>query len=237
MTRLIRPQSRLALDCLTFKTLERSETPNGRMYIAPNGLSYPSVTTVIGSTADTAWLQEWRDRIGEAEADRIGQQAATRGTAYHSLVASFLMGHEIPVSYGGAWFSFMSTWKFVEEIQEVKMLECAVVNSRLKYAGTLDIFATFRGKRTLIDLKSYRANKPKEDLEDAFVQCAMYAMSDDLAPYEPESVAVIYGSETSSGCMIESLSEGLKQTARKRIRDYWNQMKIRTGTGASYESA
>lgn len=46
----------------------------------------PSVTTVIGCTADKSGLDEWRKRVGEAEADRISKLSMNRGTIMHRLI-------------------------------------------------------------------------------------------------------------------------------------------------------
>jgi genome maintenance exonuclease 1 len=46
----------------------------------------PSVTTVIGCTSDKSGLDEWRKRVGEAEADRISKLSMNRGTIMHRLI-------------------------------------------------------------------------------------------------------------------------------------------------------
>lgn len=46
----------------------------------------PSVTTIIGCTADKSGLDEWRDRVGHQEADRISKLSMNRGTIMHRLI-------------------------------------------------------------------------------------------------------------------------------------------------------
>jgi len=46
----------------------------------------PSVTTIIGCTSDKSGLDEWRKRVGEAEADRISKLSMNRGTIMHRLI-------------------------------------------------------------------------------------------------------------------------------------------------------
>ena len=46
----------------------------------------PSVTTIIGCTSDKSGLDDWRKRIGEAEADRISKLSMNRGTIRHRLI-------------------------------------------------------------------------------------------------------------------------------------------------------
>ena len=46
----------------------------------------PSVTTILGNTKDQSGLDEWRDRIGHEEADRISRLSMNRGTIMHRLI-------------------------------------------------------------------------------------------------------------------------------------------------------
>lgn len=46
----------------------------------------PSVTTVLGQTKDQSGLEKWRQRVGEAEADRISNLSMNRGTIMHRLI-------------------------------------------------------------------------------------------------------------------------------------------------------
>ena len=46
----------------------------------------PSVTTVLGQTKDQSGLDKWRQKVGEAEADRISTLSMNRGTIMHRLI-------------------------------------------------------------------------------------------------------------------------------------------------------
>lgn len=46
----------------------------------------PSVTTIIGCTGDKSGLEDWRNRIGHEEADRISKLSMNRGTIMHRLI-------------------------------------------------------------------------------------------------------------------------------------------------------
>ena len=49
----------------------RTEYINGkRHYITPEGNNYPSITTVLGEFSKVN-IQKWRERVGEAEANKI----------------------------------------------------------------------------------------------------------------------------------------------------------------------
>ena len=224
MTRTIWAESRLSEGAICNSTIPRVDTDHGRFYSTDVG-PLPSVTSVLGATSDQSWLKEWTNRVGEDAAKEIGERASTRGTAFHSMAASYLMGEQIFPGSGGSWMSFMAVWQYLDEISSVRMIESAVYSRRLRYAGTLDCLADLRGVRSLIDFKSYGRQKSVHDLMDAFTQCALYALSDQVEPLGVKQLTVIFGSESSSGCESIPFSEGIKMTARARVRDYWRQRK------------
>ena len=67
----------------------KSETINGcRFYTTPSGQKYPSITTVIGQQpGKTHGLQQWKDRVGEEQANIISRKAARRGTAWRARLS------------------------------------------------------------------------------------------------------------------------------------------------------
>jgi genome maintenance exonuclease 1 len=48
--------------------------------------TFPSMTTVLGNTKDDTGLDNWRDRVGPEEADRITNLSGNRGTIMHRLI-------------------------------------------------------------------------------------------------------------------------------------------------------
>ena len=73
----------------------KTETlPSGRTYFTPDG-NFPSITTILGKTSNQAWLQAWKDKIGEKEAARISKEAMDRGTLIHSYAEKFFNEEDI----------------------------------------------------------------------------------------------------------------------------------------------
>ena len=63
----------------------------GKRFYEVEGIgTFPSVTTVLSSTADKSGLDRWRKRVGEDEAKRIGTEATNRGTVMHRLLELYL---------------------------------------------------------------------------------------------------------------------------------------------------
>jgi hypothetical protein len=75
-----------------YKKLERIDTSAGRVYVLPNNEHVPSVTTILDRTKDKAALQEWADRVGQAEADRQKAEASWVGTHMHLALEHILSG-------------------------------------------------------------------------------------------------------------------------------------------------
>ena len=65
----------------------------GRTYTTPNGCKYPSITTVLSILSEES-IAKWRARVGDEEANKIGQRAAGRGTLVHSIVERYLLNED-----------------------------------------------------------------------------------------------------------------------------------------------
>ena len=71
--------------------LPRRNVNGKRLYETPDGSFYPSVTTITGQMNKQA-IQEWRARVGEAEANRVTKKASARGTSIHRLCEHYVLG-------------------------------------------------------------------------------------------------------------------------------------------------
>ena len=70
-------------------------TVDGKRHYDLGEARLPSVTTILSATQPEEKrksLEAWRQRVGEAEAARIVDNSATRGTAMHTIIESFLTG-------------------------------------------------------------------------------------------------------------------------------------------------
>ena len=66
---------------------------NGSRHYSIDNSSLPSVTTILSVTKsekDKAALAAWKERVGHKEAERIKNEASSRGTSMHSFLESFL---------------------------------------------------------------------------------------------------------------------------------------------------
>lgn len=156
-------------------TLPRIDTPNGRFYQTPSGEAYPSVTTITGQLGKEAILA-WRKKVGDAEANRISSRAAQRGTRIHKLCEDFLNNKDVDAGFFDApiWADMRP---LLTDITEVHALEKPLYSHHLKVAGTVDCVAKYRGKMSIVDFKTSKRLKTKEDISNYFMQCAAYAVA------------------------------------------------------------
>lgn len=149
-----------------------------RHYQTPDGQVYPSVTTIT-SLHGKEGILEWRKRVGEEEANKISNKAATRGTRVHKLCEDYLNNNLV---LDGAMPNSIALFKQMQPyldkyIGKVYGIECPLYSHHLRVAGKSDCIAQFDGKNAVVDFKT--ANKPKQEhwIQNYFMQCAAYAVA------------------------------------------------------------
>jgi genome maintenance exonuclease 1 len=156
--------------------LKRITSPDGsRVYETPSGRAYPSVTTVTGLHKKKA-IMEWRKAVGEQAANEISRKAANRGTRIHGLCEKYLSNNEVDPGYfdKDMWDSFKGQ---LDCINNVYALEAQLYSDHLEVAGTVDCIAEYNGRLSVIDFKTSRRQKQRDDIHDYFMQCSAYAVA------------------------------------------------------------
>lgn len=164
-----------------YPKLERIDTEIGRHYLDSTNKPVPSVTTVLSGTSKSKdGLIQWRNRVGDEEADRIIKQSTDIGTAVHEAIEKFLNKED--------WDDFNNTSdqilaksisnKFINDalsgITEIWGLEVGLILDNL-YAGTADCVGLYKDIPTLIDFKTAKKIKKRDWIEDYFLQGCAYA--------------------------------------------------------------
>ena len=171
--------------------LTRKTTEAGRRYFTPDGAAYPSITTVLGILSKQGII-DWRKRVGEAEANRISTQAATRGTAVHKLAEDYIDNVEgwskgaMPANI--ASFNDLKTI-LDKRLNNVWFQEEFLYSDRLKCAGQVDCIAEFDGQLSIVDFKTSRKPKKEEWITSYFIQASFYA----AAFYERTGIPIKQG--------------------------------------------
>ena len=142
----------------------------------------PSVTSILQATKseeDKASLENWKQRVGHKEANKIKNEASNRGTSMHSYIEDFLRGR-INESFFESNEQYKNMAKEIIEkgikgkLEEIYGME-TTLHYPERYAGTADLVGIYQGQETIIDFK--QANKPKkvDYIQDYFLQLGRLA--------------------------------------------------------------
>ena len=163
-----------------FVPIER-ETIDGVRYYKAMGtdklIRLPSITSVI-SHRNKEKFKAWRKKVGEQEANNITRKATHRGTDAHTLIEEYLnnvepneMSKVLPLSE----FLFKQAKPTLNRVNNILCQEQSLWSFEIGIAGSVDCIAEFDGELSIIDFKTSAKPKPREWIEDYFVQCAAYA--------------------------------------------------------------
>ena len=163
------------------ETYERNEEDSGRTYNVGK-LKIPSVTTILSATQSKEKqesLQKWRERVGEKEAARITNQAATRGTEMHYVLEQYLKGEGYLNLTDKGVLARNMAHTIIDNMDKFSEVWGTEVSVRYKdlYAGTTDVVGVYDNLLSIIDFK--QSNKPKrhEWIEDYYLQIGAYSLA------------------------------------------------------------
>lgn len=147
-----------------------------RYYVTPEGNKYPSVTTVVGVLKKKS-IMEWRQRVGEQEANRVSRIASGRGNNFHYLCEKYLQGDMPQTSTADAMELFYQVRPVIDRfVNNIWYQEQALWSDKLQLAGRVDLIAEFKGKISIIDFKTSKRIKEREDILDYFQQECAYSL-------------------------------------------------------------
>jgi len=143
----------------------------------------PSVTTILGSTKSKEAeesLARWQAKVGENEATRIKELAASRGTNMHKHLEKYILGEgHLDLTPEGKIANDMATTiidKGFNDLQEIWGSEVTLHYPDL-YAGATDLVGVYDYEDSIIDFKQSNKPKRKEWIDDYFMQLGAYAMA------------------------------------------------------------
>lgn len=155
----------------------QTETVDGkRFYLTPDG-DLPSITTVLSILSRDA-IQAWRKRVGEEEANKISTKAARRGTSVHKMCEDYLNNElDFKRFLPNDRETFTSIKPILDErVNNIYAQEVPLWSSYLGVAGRVDCIAEWDGKLAVIDFKTSRRLKKKENISNYFQQAAAYCV-------------------------------------------------------------
>ena len=200
----------------------RSMVSGSRMY-AVNQEKLPSVTTILQATQSEekkASLANWKARVGTTEANRIKNDASSRGTSMHAFLEKYLLGQlNLELLEEKDNRSKKMADEIIEQGIKSKLTEIWGTEATLyypgKYAGTCDACGVYEGQETIIDFK--QSNKPKKEewIEDYYLQLGAYSLAHN----------VVYNSRITQGIVLLCTVDNLFQDFRiqgEKLEEYQN---------------
>lgn len=178
--------------------LDRFDINGLRYYDTPKGL-FPSITTVLGY-GDNSWVDEWKARVGEAEANKIMRQACNRGTRLHKFCEDYLQNKSVNLKMPMDIALFGSIQKYLDQIDDVYLQEAALYSAILGIAGTVDCIAKYNGVLSVIDFKTSGEVKDKSWIDSYFMQTTAYChMAKESAGLDIDQIVIIMATESGIG--------------------------------------
>lgn len=159
--------------------LERQTIDGVRYYSVPDEdqlLKLVSITSVTSHFNKEIFVK-WRNRVGTEEADKITKAATSRGTDMHTLVENYLYNRDLPPVQPISDFLFKIAKIELNRINNIYCLEGALYSKQLGVAGTTDCIAEFDEELAVIDFKTSKKPKPRDWIENYFVQAMFYGMA------------------------------------------------------------
>ena len=147
---------------------------DGVRYYTVNNNPMVSITSVTSHFNKEIFV-EWRKKVGDDEANRITKRATTRGTAVHELIESHLLNKDVKYDKPGPKMLFQQSKPKLKKINNIYALEKSLYSNELGVAGTVDCIAEYDGELSIIDFKTAAKPKPREWIENYFVQAVAYA--------------------------------------------------------------
>jgi hypothetical protein len=185
-----------------------------RFYAITPELAYPSITSILGHTvpeADKGWITAWKARVGQTEAERIKNAAASRGTNVHLMLERYVRGEDIkaaefPPEHVKVFNSLKSS---LFRINTVVGQEVALFSATFEVAGRCDMIAEHNDELSIIDYKTSTNIKTEADIGDYWLQCAAYLLCHNE----------MYGTKIEKMVILMGVENKLPLTFTKRITD------------------
>ena len=180
-----------------------------RFYVTPEGNKYPSITTVL-SDRNKEGIVKWRESVGNDVANQVMRQAASRGTAVHTLIENYLNNEELSKQDVLPVALFVTMKSELDNINNIRIQAGGLYSDKLGVAGRVDCIAEYKGKISVIDFKTSTKEKKEEWVENYFIQGSAYCEMYEERFLQPiEQVVILIVTE-----------DGAVQTFIKDKKDY-----------------
>lgn len=193
------------------------------------GRKYPGITKVLKGTMSEESkkaLANWRNRIGEQEAQKIFTDAQRMGTSLDKMVMrSFEEGfNENDYVNERCYFLYKQLKRHLKDVQCIST-QTRVWSHNLKIQGYLDLFCYYKGELAIIDIKNSKRTKRVDFCLDYMLQCTSYAMMlYELTGIQVKRVGIMMGVRSSNDpqIIIESPSNYIRKVIQRSKQYHGN---------------
>ena len=213
--------------------LSRETIDGVRYYSVPDEetlIKLVSITSVTSHFNKQIFL-DWRKRVGNEKADRVTKAATTRGTNMHTLTEHYLKNDvKLPDVPPISKFLFDVAKDKLNKIDNIRALEGSLYSKQLGIAGTVDCIAEYDGELSIIDFKTSAKPKPRDWIENYFVQAMAYGcMLYELTGISVKKLVIIMSCENGECVVYEEydktkyirlLDKYIKKFVNEKLESY-----------------
>jgi hypothetical protein len=215
-----------------YSNIKRKLVDGKRLYDTESG-PLPSVTTILDKTKTAesrAALQNWRNRVGNAEAQKITTEAANVGTLMHQYMEDWLIHDKYEradnMIHRTAGKMADTIINHIEpDLGTVWGTEVNLYYPGL-YAGTTDLVGIWKNEEAIMDFKQTNRPKKREWIEDYFMQgCAYGESHNELFGTNIRSVAIFMCSRNCEWQLFEINGTEFDEYAKKwayRVGEFYD---------------
>jgi genome maintenance exonuclease 1 len=195
--------------------LEASYVDGKRYYITPEGHKYRSVTTALSAmSADK--IAEWRNRVGNEEANRISTRSSNRGTKLHKLCEDYVLSKQLELEVNQL-VTFNPIKEYLEKYMDVVYgVELGLYSNTLQLAGRCDLVGRLHGLPCIIDFKTASKPKKEEWITNYFFQTTAYA----------QMVTERYQMLVKWVCILIVTEDGELQVFYRPVKNYYKNLLV-----------
>ena len=206
--------------------LETREIDDERRYLTPEGNLYPSVTSLLGKISDNSYLEKWKKRVGEEQANKISFQARNRGTSVHAVVEKYINNEKISGQMPHIQRSLLNLKPVLDKsLNNIRFIEQSLYSDELRVSGTPDIIAEWDGKLSIIDIKTSKKPKTQKQIPVYFTQTCLYALMykehNKIMPFLPANLVIVMDVDNSyPRVFIEKTTDWIN-IAKSSVSEYY----------------
>ena len=194
-------------------------------YTTPEGIRYPSITTLLGKTRPTEnakGIKAWRDRMGQEVSQFIFNELGIIGTEAHKLNENYLNNIHTGDDYRLLSHAHHNNFKpHLDRMDNVHGIEVQLYSDKLKVAGTSDCIAEYDGVLSVIDYKTKRSKQEVGYMLDPFIQTTAYSlMWEELTGNKVEQLIILASSEKNTMQKFVGKRDDYINKLNERITQY-----------------